>query len=602
MCNIVAYTFCGRQDCSQIRNDADLGELGLETLTPESRAAALDQMSNGTSLDVLVVGGGITGAGIALEAASRGLKTGIVEAQDWASGTSSRSSKLIHGGLRYLEMLDFSLVREALKERELLLTTIAPNLVKQVPFLYPLKRRIVDRLVVGMGIALYDALASLGRGKRATPFHKHYSQAKLQHAFPGIEIDASVGAIEYWDAKVDDARLVFTLIRTAVQQGALAASRARVTKLVKDANGTVSGAEVLDLETDDTKYIQARTVIAASGVWTEKTEALVESDQKLKVLASKGVHITVPRERIDGNKGIILKLKKSVLFIIPWNSHWLIGTTDTPYSHDLQHPVGTSTDIDYILEQANSILKSKLTTSDVLGVFAGLRPLLQPAKSAPSTKISREHTVAAPAPGFVVIAGGKLTTYRPMAEDAIDFMLGKDNNQKYPSVTKNLPLAGALNYKEIKEDLDEELQQLGISSFHRDSLLERYGTNVTEVLELMRDDESLQHQLEHAPDYLRAEIVYAAQSEMVLHLDDVMSRRTRISNVTKDKGLDAVEEIIDLISPILGWTKHRCNEERAEYMKLSQFEMNCEEVHSDRDTVSLLQGFTSSRKDRWAVL
>ncbi len=366
-------------------------------LNPESRQAALREMANGPELDVLVIGGGVTGAGVALDAVTRGLRTGIVEAQDWAGGTSRWSSKLVHGGLRYLQQLDFKLVTEALHERERLLYTLAPHLVKPVPFLYPILHRVWERPYVTAGIGLYDTLAHVGSKVASMPFHRHLSERGVQKAFPSIKPGAMVGAVKYWDGRVDDARLVLTLIRTATGYGALAASRTKVTGLIKNADDAVVGARVTDLETGDSFEIRARKVIAATGVWTEETQDMADTDGGLKVLASKGIHIVVPRERIKGEVGLILQTEKSVLFVIPWEHYWIIGTTDTPYEQDISAPVATAADIDYVIEHANVVLDDPLTREDVIGSFAGLRPLLQPGvkdgTETASTKVSREHTV-----------------------------------------------------------------------------------------------------------------------------------------------------------------------------------------------------------------
>lgn len=349
-------------------------------MTPETRIRSLEALKATTPeepLDVLIIGGGVTGAGTALDAVTRGLDTAIIEAQDWASGTSSRSSKLVHGGLRYLQMLDFSLVHEALTERDLLINKLAPHLVKPVPFLFPLIKQ-YERPYIGAGIMLYDILASLAPGKRAMPFHRHHGRKSMERRFPSLRHDAAVGAIEYYDGSVDDARLVLTLTRTAVSYGAHACSRTQVVELTKSPAGRVNGAVLKDLETGDTFTVHARHVINSTGVWTEETEALAGGTGGLKVLASKGIHIVVPRDRIKGNAGLILQTEKSVLFVIPWSRYWVIGTTDTPWEHDLQHPVATAEDIDYVLDHANAVLQDPLTRDDIIGTWAGLRPLLQP--------------------------------------------------------------------------------------------------------------------------------------------------------------------------------------------------------------------------------
>ncbi|MFV0425600.1 MAG: FAD-dependent oxidoreductase [Beutenbergiaceae bacterium] len=519
-------------------------------------------MSDEQGLDVLVIGGGVTGAGIAVDAATRGLRVGIVEAQDWASGTSSRSSKLVHGGLRYLQMLDFKLVHEALTERDLLLSETAPHLVRAVPFLYPLEHRVWERGYVGAGISLYDALASLSSRRRATPFHRHFSRKQLAAAFPDLRDDVAVGAIQYWDAQVDDARLVITLVRTAAAHGAYAANRTQVVELTKDGD-RVSGAVVVDLETGQQHTIKARSVINATGVWTEDTEALAGTDAGLKVLASKGIHIVVPRARIRGHKGLILQTEKSVLFVIPWSRYWIIGTTDTPYTQDLVDPVATAADIEYVLSKANDVLSDPLTRDDIIGAYAGLRPLLQPGtkEGTSSAKVSREHTTASPAPGLVVIAGGKLTTYRVMAADAVDFALG-DDAEHAPSITDRVPLAGAVGFPGARRKAREWAQRFGWDKERMDHLLHRYGGQVADLVGMVTEQPHLAKPLAHAPDYLRVEIAFAATHEQVLHLEDVLLRRTRLDYEIADGGLAALDEIADIVATHLGWDDQRVKAEK----------------------------------------
>lgn len=544
--------------------------MAITALTPSTRSEALQRMAGPEGLDVLVIGGGVTGAGIALDAATRGLRTGIIEAQDWASGTSSRSSKLAHGGLRYLQMFDFALVHEALTERDLLLAELAPHLVHRIPFLYPLEHRVWERFYVGSGVALYDALASMSKRRRSTPFHRHLSKKRLAEVFPDLRDDVAVGAIQYWDARVDDARLVFTLVRTAAENGALAASRTQLVGLTKSATGAVDGADVVDLETGTTRHIRTRTVINATGVWTEETGALAQA-KGLQVLASKGIHLVVPKERIRGTKGLILQTEKSVLFVIPWTNYWVIGTTDTTYSEDLRHPVATQADIDYVLEHANAVLKDPLTYHDVIGTYAGLRPLLQPAEESSSTKVSREHTVASPVPGFVTIAGGKLTTYRVMAKDAVDFALG-DAARITPSITDMVPLSGAQGLPAARRRARTYATEYGWTKATTDHLLDRYGSNIDELVELIEEQPDLAHPLEHAPIYLRVEIAYAARYEMVLHLEDILLHRTRLDYEVADGGIAAIDEIVAIISPILGWDETRRAREREGYIKRREAE------------------------------
>jgi len=465
-------------------------------LTAESREQALAALEATTTanneLDVLVIGGGVTGAGIALDAVTRGLSTAVVEAQDWASGTSSRSSKLVHGGLRYLQMLDFHLVHEALTERDMLLRDLAPHLVRPVPFLYPLEHRVWERAYVGVGIALYDTLASIAPGKRAMPIHRHLTRSQLARKFPDLAHDAAIGAVQYWDASVDDARLVNTIIRTAAGYGAHAASRTQVVELTQTATGAVNGAVVLDLESGRRIPVRARAVINATGVWTEQTESLAGSEGGLHVLASKGIHIVVPRERIRGKAGLILQAEKSVLFVIPWSRYWIVGTTDTAWHEDLRDPVASSVDIDYVLEHANAVLAHPLTREDVIGTYAGLRPLLQPGtkEGTSSAKVSREHTVASPTPGLSVIAGGKLTTYRVMAKDAVDHAIGQ-RAAALPSITPKIPLVGAVGLPAVQRQARIWAKRWGWTPPMVDHLLHRYGADVAEIAELCEADPSL---------------------------------------------------------------------------------------------------------------
>jgi glycerol-3-phosphate dehydrogenase len=541
-------------------------------------------MSAPDGVDVLVVGGGVTGAGIALDAATRGLTTAIVEAQDWADGTSSRSSKLVHGGLRYLLMLDFKLVHEALTERDLLLSTIAPHLVQPVPFLYPLTHAVWERPYVATGIGMYDALAHAPGRKRALPMQKHLSKSGLLEVFPDFKPEAAVGAVRYYDAKVDDARLVVTLVRTAAHHGALAASRTQMVAVSKNSHGIVDGADIVDLLSGTEYHVAARNVIVATGVWTEETENLTASDGGLRVLASKGIHIVVPRDRIDGRMGIISQTEKSVLFIIPWDNYWVIGTTDTPWGEALRHPVATRADIDYVIAHANAVLRRPLTREDVMGVYAGLRPLLQPGtkEGTSSAKVSREHTVASPSPGMTVIAGGKLTTYRVMAADAVDFALG-DGSKARPSVTATLPLLGADGYQATLAKRGQLAATYGWGQDRMKHLLTRYGSLIEDLTDLIDATPALGEPVMGAPDYLACEIAYAAMSEGALSLEDVMMTRTRLHYETPDSGLGAACAIAAILAPILGWDASRTEAEIAAYTDRIRAEKAARDCDTDAE-------------------
>lgn len=530
-------------------------------LTAASRQAALEAMTDNQGVDILVIGGGVTGAGIALDAATRGLRTAIVEAGDWAAGTSAWSSKLVHGGLRYLYNLDFKLVAEALKERGLLLTSTAPHLVKAQPFLWPLKLPVIERAYSAIGIGMYDTMALAGAaGKRTVPAQRHFSKEGTKKVFPGIKDSAFTGAIQFYDARVDDARLVIDLVRTAAGYGALAASRTQVTAISKDASGRVTGASIQDLETGQTHQVAAKHIINATGVWTEESESMASRDKGLEVLASKGVHITVPRERIKASSGIFTKTEKSVLFIIPWQRYWIIGTTDTPYSQDKERPVATRADIRYVLDQANKLIADELTEDDIISTYAGLRPLLQPVSKGDSqtasTKVSREHTVMEVAPGMSAIAGGKLTTYRVMAEDAVDFALG-ERAKNLPSVTEGIKLVGAEGYEALAARSQAIGQQMGWEADRVEHLLERYGAELEDVMALIAQDPTWGQPLAAAPQFLRADVLQAVRAEGALHLEDVLVRRVRLDLEASDRGLAAAEEIIGIMADELGWDDQR---------------------------------------------
>ncbi|MDO5066743.1 MAG: glycerol-3-phosphate dehydrogenase/oxidase [Propionibacteriaceae bacterium] len=555
----------------------------MTTLNQQQRSDAIQAMSS-HKVDVLVIGGGVTGAGIALDAASRGLTTAIVEAQDWASGTSSRSSRLVHGGLRYLYNLDFKLVAEALRERGRLLSTIAPHLVEAQPFLWPLKTPAIERAYSAVGVGMYDALARIGsRGRATVPIQRHLSKKGALKRFPEIKPDALIGAIEFYDARVDDARLVITLIRTAVRDGALAASRVKVEEIIKNPQGRATGVRARDLETGDTFTVEATHIINATGVWTEQTQDLAGGTGGLKVLASKGIHIVIPRERLKATTGMFLRTEKSVLFIIPWQHYWVIGTTDTAWHEQLTHPVPTAEDIDYVLAHANEVLAEPLTRDDIIGTYAGLRPLLQPKvlDESKSTKVSREHTVTEVVPGMVAIAGGKLTTYRVMAEDAVNFALGKAEAKARPSITATLPLLGADGYGAAQNRAETLGRRYGFDAARMHHLLHRYGSEITDLLALIDDDPSLGKPLQAAPQFLRAEVHRACVSEGALHLEDILIARVRLNSEARDRGMAAIDEVAEIAAKALGWDAARTEREKSNYLARAAAELEAEQQTSD---------------------
>ncbi len=529
-------------------------------LSPEQRDAAIQSLAS-DEFDVLVIGGGVTGAGAVLDAASRGLKVALVEARDLASGTSSRSSKLIHGGLRYLEQYDFKLVREALHERELMVSSLSPHLVKPVGFLYPLHEKLKDRTYVGAGLALYDVLRGF---QRALPWHKHMSAKKIAEIAPSLRQDIVTGAVKYYDAQVDDARHTMTIIRTALRHGATIATRVEVDQLIKDGKKVV-GATVTDTVTGKKIKVSSKTVVMCAGIWSDEMHERFGLKAGYGVTMSKGVHIVVPGSAIKSNTGIILKTAVSVLFLIPWGDKWIVGTTDTPYDGDRAHPYATTEDVQYILDQANKVLEPQLKREEIIGVYAGLRPLVANTKGSATTKLSREHTTDRSAPGFVSIAGGKYTTYRVMGKDAIDMAVTDLRRIVNSSCTEKLPLVGADGYYALVQQSAQIAAQYGIEEKAVTHLLNRYGSLISEVLELIVEDKKLAKPLAEGLPYLKAEIVYAASHEGAMSVDDVISRRTRLAFEAPQAGIDLADDIAALIAPVLGWGAKEKKASVAEY-------------------------------------
>lgn len=517
-------------------------------LNPAQRLAALKSLA-GEDFDLLIIGGGVTGVGAALDAASRGLKVALVESQDFASGTSSRSSKLIHGGLRYLEQYDFKLVREALHERELMVSSLAPHLVKPVGFLYPIHEKYRERTYVGAGLALYDVLRGF---QRALPWHKHLSEKKIAEIAPSLRSDLVNGAIKYFDAQVDDARHTLAIARTAARHGAVIASRVECEELVRDGKRVV-GAKVRDLNSGKRITVSAKVTVMCAGVWSDELHEKFGIKPGYKVAMSKGAHIVLPKSAINSDSGIILKTAISVLFIIPWADKWIVGTTDTPYKADRNNPVATKEDVEYIIDQANRVLHPKISANEIIGVYAGLRPLVANASDSKTTKLSREHTVDRPVPGFVSIAGGKYTTYRVMGKDVIDLAVNDLRRIVAESVTEKIPAIGADGYFALEQQSAQLSELSGLSVETITHLLNRYGSTIEDIFKIIESDKKLAQQLASDLPYLKAEIVYAATHEGAQSVDDVISRRTRIAFEANDGGESLASAVATLIAPILGW-------------------------------------------------
>jgi len=545
------------------------------------RDAALRALAAGP-LDVLVVGGGITGAGAALDAASRGLRVGLVESRDLAAGTSSRSSKLIHGGLRYLEQGDFKLVKEALRERDLLVSKLAPHLVRPLPFLYPLYKKVVERPYVGAGLVIYDAMEGT---RRPVPHHRHLTTRGALRRAPALRPARLAGAMVYYDAQVDDARYTVTVARTAARHGAIVVTSASAVSLLRDGE-RVTGARVRDEESGRLIDVAATRVVVCAGVWSDLVHEASGVRAGYQVRMSKGVHLVVPRSAINAETGMIIRTSKSVLFFIPWgDDRWIVGTTDTEWSGDRVEPVATAEDVDYILHEANRVLASPLSRADVLAVYAGLRPLVAEPPAVkhagtgdaagtgtaekPTTKLSREHVVDLPLPGLVSIAGGKFTTYRLMARDVIDAAAEGFPRPVPPSVTGSLPLLGADGLPAVRASARRLADDYQVALPAVEHLIDRYGSVAGEVLELIRADKSLGQPLAQGYPYLRAEVAYAVTHEGALHVADVLARRVRLLIESPDAGASAAPEVAAIMAPLLGWHRRRRAEEIRRYQALA---------------------------------
>jgi glycerol-3-phosphate dehydrogenase len=522
------------------------------------RARALERLA-AEEFDVLVIGGGVTGAGVALDAASRGLRTALVERADFASGTSSKSSKMIHGGIRYLQQREYALVYENLAERQRLLDN-APHLVTPLPFLVPLfgKSGVVSKTVArsySWALWAYDVTGGVRIGTR----HRKVSRAETLAHFPKLETDRLVAGFLYFDARADDARLTLTLARTAVlDHGAVAANYAPADGLLTDRMGRVVGARVQP-EGGSPIDVRARVVVNATGVWADDVRALDEGAHPRSLRPAKGVHVAVPRARFPCDIAAVIPVPKDKrsIFVVPWPEADLVylGTTDTEYDGPLDDPRCTPEDVDYLLSAANGVSTARLTRSDVTGVWAGLRPLLAPPErghqSARTADLSRRHTVRTSDHGVVTVTGGKLTTYRKMAEDTVDVVVRQLGGPaaRRGCVTKRLRLRGAPAPAAGGDPAP------GLDGAERplvSHLLGRYGSEAGTVLALADDRPGLLEPVIEGLPYLGVELVYAVRHEMARTLDDVLARRTRALILRGRETADAAAAVASLLAPELG--------------------------------------------------
>jgi glycerol-3-phosphate dehydrogenase len=533
--------------------------VGNKPFSVRTRAADLAAAADG-GVDVLVVGMGATGAGVALDAASRGLRVLVIDKGDLASGTSSKSSKLVHGGLRYLENYEFGLVREGVQERQLLMR-LAPHLVRPMDFLYPVWPDTAKRRLLGIGLTTYDVFAFAALGIRSGDLRRHerISAEEAIELAPALVDSELAYAYRYGDCATDDARLVLSVVLAARRFGALAAPYAEATALLKDDDGRVSGAVISDRVDGGTVEVRARHVVNATGVWVDHLQGLEEPGRPAVVQPSKGVHVVVPRERLPlVDASILLPSKQGdgrSMFAIPWGRQTILGTTDTPYDGDVEDLALTAQDLEYVLAAGNAVFRGSLTAEDVLGAWAGVRPLIrEPGASGTTEKmsdISRRHTLVEGSGGLLTITGGKLTTYRRMAKDVVDRIVDRDG-RKARCRTDEISLTGTRSYAELLAETTGIAAGLGLADDVAASLVRQSGEAASDILSLVAADHDLGRQLSPSAPHIAAEIVQAARSEGAVTLDDVFSRRFRLSLRARDAGLPAAADAARLLAAETG--------------------------------------------------
>jgi glycerol-3-phosphate dehydrogenase len=540
------------------------GVQGSSSLSAQTRQNNLARMER-EQFDVVVIGGGVTGAGVALDAASRGYKVALVEKNDFASGTSSKSTKLVHGGIRYLPEFDFALVREALIERGILLR-IAPFLVEPVGFVLPIYKG--DRHPVGLpfttpggiglgfvldiGLWFYDLLA----GKRNIKKHRRLSRENVLRLAPGLVSEGLKEGLIYYDAQTNDARLTATLIRSAAQFGAVIANYAEVTSFLTEA-GNVCGVRVCDHLASRELSVRARHIVNASGIFSEEVEARLEKEPQVNIEPSKGVHLVFSREDVQvGDDAIVLPETddRRLLFLVPWESRVIFGTTDSGIG-DLNRPLTTAEDIAYLMGHLNRYLSTLLTEKNIVSTYAGYRPLVRPGRGSKHSpaKLSRTHAVLEDSSGLVTIVGGKMTTYRRMAQDTVDVLSRRDGSAlAHP--TMQLPLYGGAGWPAMQQEIEKQGARLGLTAEILRHLCKSYGTEAARILQLVEEDASLGRQLIDDLPYIRAEVLHACREEMAMTPYDVLARRTSITLEDYQRGLDIVEEVATMMAAEQHWS------------------------------------------------
>ena len=520
--------------------------------------------------DVVIVGGGIVGAGALLDAASRGMRAALIEQDDIASGTSSRSSRLIHGGLRYLEQFRFGLVRQALAERSELLR-LAPHLVRIEPLLFPIYGTpYLSKAFYDAGLTLYDILGARHDGG----WHRRLSKAQTLELAPTLRQEGLRGGLVYHDGVEDDARYTLAVARTAVAAGAVAVTRVRATGLRSDpSSGVIEALTATDLLSGSDVVISTRSVVDATGVWAAEADHPLGSGS-MRILPSRGAHLVVPRTRIPNQTGLTIRVPGKIVFLVPWPDHWLIGTTDAPFEGPAERPAAAAWEIQHLLDTVNATMDVNLTRADVVGTYAGLRPLIAPSDGS-TVKASREHRVSVESNGVVRIGGGKYTTYRIMARDVIDGVLGGDAKAR-PSRTEDWRLVGAADAGAQAQIVAELMTIPAMSALGADvaiRLVARHGTDAPGVVALGADL-GLLRPLVAGRVFLEAEIVWAVRHESALSLDDALARRTRLAQELPDRGAAVAPRVAAIMGAELGWGEARQAREVESYLETARREFS----------------------------
>lgn len=529
--------------------------------SPAGRLAQVERLGR-EAFDVLVIGGGITGVGVARDAAMRGLRVALVERDDFASGTSSRSSRLVHGGVRYLEHGALHLVYEASRERRTLLT-IAPHLVRPLAFTWPVYERArIPAWKLRAGLLLYDALSFFRNVAR----HRGLSARAVLAAEPALRQAGLRGGAMYYDAATDDARLTLATARAASDAGAVVVNHVAVCNLVIEA-GTVCGAHVRCEISGATPTIRARTVVNATGPWSDTIRRMANPAAPPAVRGTKGVHVAVPHERV-GNRGALVILSPidgRVMFILPAGRLTIIGTTDTDYAGPLDAVHATGDDIAYLLRSANAYFPAAhLSASDVVSAWAGVRPLAAGSDGAPSAA-SREHAITWSAPGLLSVTGGKLTTYRAMAEEVVDAVCRATGRAPHRAATAEVPLPGG-ETSSLSAELEAARAAIGVAPL-AEHLVHRYGTEWRDVWALVGSNHALAARVAPELPDIVAELHWAVEHEMALTLADLLVRRLHIAFETRDHGLAAAPAAARVIAPLLGWTSGQIDSELSRYAR-----------------------------------